>query len=144
MNRQQETLAAIAAYAATGQVPTALRLAMAEGEPKASRWRVRTLRLREAGLLTTAPHGAEVALWPGQLTATRALIGAELLEAWLRCRDIPSPEDGWVDVDGETMRVVDGVALARDIGAEDWRLLRGGVTRGVVTGALGRWEVVRG
>jgi len=47
-------------------------------------------------------------------------------------------------VDGETMRVVDGVALARDIGAEDWRLLRGGVARGVVTGALGRWEVVRG
>lgn len=144
MNRQQETLTAIATYAATGQVPTALRLARAEGEPKASRWRVRTLRLREAGLLTTAPHGVEVALWPGQLTATRALIGAELLDAWLRCRDMPSPEDGWVEVDGEVLRVVDGVALARDVGAEDWRLLRGGVACGVTSGAMARWEVVHG
>ena len=144
MGRQQLTLATIAAYAAAGQVPTALRLAAAEGEPKASRWRVRASRLREAGLLTTAPHGAEVALWPGQLAATRALIGADALDAWIACRDIPSPEDGWVDVNGETLRAVDGVALAREIGAEDWRLLRGGVARGVETGAFGRWEVVRG
>jgi len=38
--------------------------------------------------------------------------------------------------------VVDGVALSREIGVEDVRLLRGGVAVGEESGRMTRWEVV--
>lgn len=137
-----ERLRAIAACAASGVAPSVAVLAAYPAET--GQWRQAVVRLRLAGLVALpsaqpAP-GAPAPLWPGP-RAGDVLTPAELA-AWEACRDLPSPDDGWVDVEGETLRVVDGVALAREVGAEDWRLLRGGVVVGVVSGRRGRWEVV--
>lgn len=141
-SRQQLDLEAIAAVAATGRAPTARLLTEVDEMPASSRWRVRVHRLRVAGLIETAPLGTERAIWPANLPAVRALIGAEAVAAWVACRDVLPPTDGWVEVEDEMLRVVDGVALAREMGADDWWLRRGGVACGHQSGRLTRWEVV--
>ena len=108
------------------------------------RWRVAVSRLRSAGLLewptAAAVAGRPAPLWPGPRAGE--VLSVEELDVWEDCRDLPSPDSGWVEVDGEVLRAVDGVALAREVGAEDVRLLRGGVAVGVVSGRACRWEVV--
>lgn len=165
-SRQQLDLEAIAAVAATGCAPTQRLLTEMEGIPDPTRWRVgwdaparrlvriagamsppsiwrvRVHRLRMAGLVEMAPLGTERAIWPANLPAVRALIGAEAVDAWIACRDVLPPTDGWVQVEDEMLRVVDGIALAREMGADDWWLRRGGVAYGHQSGRMTRWEVV--
>jgi hypothetical protein len=144
----QRRLGAIAGLAARGLVPSVALLA--HGGPlsaDAGRWRMAVTRLRRAGLLAPAAQppsaGRGAPLWPGpDRLALEALLGADALAAWEDCRDRPSPDDGWVRVGGEVRRAVDGMALAAEPREEDVALLRGGVARGVVSGALMRWEVV--
>lgn len=141
-----DRLRRLAALAAQGIAPSVS--AVADGPASGrdgGRWRIAVARLRAAGLLAwpdrpVAAAGTPAPLWPGP-RAGEVLTAAEL-EAWERCRDLPSPDGGWVEVEGETLRVVDGVALSREVGVEDWRLLRGGVARGEQSGRVGRWEVV--
>lgn len=137
-----ERLQAIAALAATGVAPSVSALAAYPAET--GQWRQAVVRLRLAGLVAPpsaqpAP-GAPAPLWPGP-RAGEVLSPAEL-EAWERCRDMPSLDDGWVRVGGEVRRAVDGVALAAEPREEDVQLLRGGVAVGVVSGTAFRWEVV--
>jgi hypothetical protein len=137
-----DRLRALAALAATGVAPSVSALAVDAAD--ALRWRVAVSRLRAVGLLAwptaAAVAGRPAPLWPGP-RAGEVLEAAEL-EAWERCRDLPSPDGGWVEVEGEVLRAVDGVALAREVGVEDVRLLRGGVAVGVVSGRCCRWGVV--
>lgn len=136
-----ERLRTIAALAATGVAPSVSALAAYPAET--GQWRQAVVRLRLAGLVALpsaqpAP-GAPAPLWPGP-RAGDVLSPAELA-AWEACRDIPSPDDGWVRVGGEVRRAVDGVALADEPSKEDVQLLRGGVAVGMVSGAALRWEV---
>jgi hypothetical protein len=132
----------LAALAATGIAPSVSALAVDAAD--ALRWRVAVSRLRSAGLLAwptaAAVAGRPAPLWPGPRAGE--VLSTEELAAWERCRDLPSPDGGWVEVEGEVLRAVDGVALAREVGVEDVRLLRGGVAVGVVSGRCCRWEVV--
>lgn len=141
-----DRLRALAALAAQGIAPSVSALAVDAAD--ALRWRVAVTRLRAAGLLAypvaVAAPGQPAPLWPGP-RAGEVLEAAELA-AWERCRDLPSPDEGWVSVgaggEGDVRRAVDGVALAPEPREEDVRLLRGGVAVGVVSGARFRWEVV--
>ena len=137
-----DRLRALAALAATGVAPSVSALAVDAAD--ALRWRVAVSRLRSAGLLAwptaAAVAGRPAPLWPGPRAGE--VLSVEELDAWEDCRDLPSPDSGWVEVDGEVLRAVDGVALAREVGVEDVRLLRGGVAVGVVSGRACRWEVV--
>lgn len=142
--RLQDRLRALAALAAAGLAPSVS--ALATDAPDALRWRVAVARLRARGWVAwpvALPSvGAPVPLWPGPRAAS--VLSAEEVAAWERCRDMPSPDDGWVRVGGDVRRAVDGVALAAEPREEDVRLLRGGVAVGVVSGAALRWEVVDG
>lgn len=132
----------LAALAATGIAPSVSALAVDAAD--ALRWRVAVSRLRSAGLLAwptaSTAGGRPAPLWPGPRAGE--VLSVEELDVWEDCRDLPSPDSGWVEVDGEVLRAVDGVALAREVGVEDVRLLRGGVAVGVVSGRVCRWEVV--
>lgn len=137
-----DRLRILAAIAAQGLAPSVSAVAVDAAD--ALRWRVAVTRLRAAGLLAypvaVAAPGQPAPLWPGQRAAS--VLSAEGLAAWERCRDQPSPDEGWVRVGGCVRRAVDGVALATEPREEDVRLLRGGVAVGVVSGARFRWEVV--
>jgi hypothetical protein len=137
-----DRLRALAALAAQGIAPSVSALAVDAAD--ALRWRVAVTRLRAAGLLAypvaVAAPGQPAPLWPGPRAGE--VLSVEELDTWEDCRDLPSPDSGWVEVEGEVLRAVDGVALAREVGVEDVRLLRGGVAVGVVSGRACRWEVV--
>ena len=137
-----DRLRTLAALAAQGIAPSVSAVAVDAAD--ALRWRVAVTRLRAAGLLAypvaVAAPGQPAPLWPGP-RAGEVLEAAELA-AWERCRDQPSPDEGWVQVGGDVRRAVDGVALAPEPREEDVWLLRGGVAVGVVSGARFRWEVV--
>lgn len=147
-----DRLRRLAAVAAQGIAPSVS--AVADGPASGrdgGRWRIAVARLRAAGLLAwpdrpVAAAGTPAPLWPGP--SAWFVLTPEELEAWERCRDMPSPDSGWVSIyaggEGDVRRVVDGVALAFEPREEDVRLLRGGVAVGVVSGARFRWEVVDG
>lgn len=140
-----ERLRALARVAAAGQVPSIG--AVVADHIEHAQWRMAVSRLRAEGLLPPAgvapTVGAPAPLWPGPARdALVNLIGEAAVAAWEAARDRPSPDGGWVYVGGEVRRVVDGVALSREIGVEDVRLLRGGVAVGEESGRMTRWEVV--
>ncbi len=141
-----DRLHALAALAAQGIAPSVSALAVDAAD--ALRWRVAVSRLRSAGLLAwptaAAVAGRPAPLWPGPRAGE--VLSVEELDAWEDCRDMPSPDSGWVSVgaggEGDVRRAVEGVALAAEPREEDVQLLRGGVAVGVVSGARFRWEVV--
>ena len=139
-----DRMRALAALAAAGLAPSVSALAVDAAD--AGRWRVAVARMRVRGWLLWSAAlpsvRAPVPLWPGPRAGE--VLSAEELEAWERCRDLPSPDKGWVRVGGDVRRAVDGVALAAEPQDEDVRLLRGGVAVGVVSGAALCWEVVDG
>jgi len=137
-----DRLRALAALAAAGLAPSVS--ALATDARDAGRWRVAVARMRARGWLvwsaTLPSAGTPVPLWPGPRAGE--VLTCEELEAWERCRDLPSPDEGWVRVGGDVRRAVEGVALAAEPREEDVQLLRGGVAVGAVSGARLRWEVV--